>query len=137
MAACALWEAMMHIYFKMGNISFPILHFLCVKFVSLPCPWHAPVVSMPYLCIIGRKPFNCFLCSFLEPFKQLGFISMLSLVRWHGRVVILRTSHGSVWINVDSGSALLQILCLGMLHTSSWLARYWRFRLDIKKCLFI
>lgn len=41
--------AMMHGYYKMGNVSFRSVSdtsLLCEKFVSLPCPWRVPIVSI-------------------------------------------------------------------------------------------
>ena len=47
-----IW-AMMHGYFKMVNVSYPIFHFLHVKSMSLLCLWRILAVSVPYLSIIG------------------------------------------------------------------------------------
>ena len=36
-------------------VFYPILHFLCIKFVFLLCPWCVPAVSMLYLGIIALE----------------------------------------------------------------------------------
>lgn len=51
------WQSRVSSYeaqiFKICNLSCPMLHFLCVKYMSLPHPSHVPAISMPCLGIIG------------------------------------------------------------------------------------
>lgn len=41
-------------------LSYLILHFFCIKSVSLACPWHVPDVSLPYPGIISCSHWRVF-----------------------------------------------------------------------------